>query len=197
MYKLLAVSAALLGSVSAWSYQVLPSTSFKSADGSFTFLTCQASTTFKAGYASQYNPSGQTPYAPSNSQVYDINLYAGINFVFEYEIFQTYKAKYTFNLAGLDFTPYGQVIEWNRFDAGHGFGFFARGYRYINLLKFTTKVVENVKTASWQYDQGTLPYQPTWDYNDNLLTEYTDPYWKFSLADWVDPNAILGFNTYY
>ena len=97
MYKLLAVSAALIGTVSAWTYQVLPVTSLTSPDGTFSYLNCQASTTFKAGWATQYN-SAQTPYQPSNSQSYGLNLNANINFDFQWELFETYEAQYTFTL---------------------------------------------------------------------------------------------------
>lgn len=179
---------------------IIPRFEIKNNDG-FVYYTGKLSYNANVGYTTMYNanPNAQ----PDNSQSYQLNIFAWANLVYDHESFEAYWANYQFQFDLFNIVPYGQTFSWNRADAGHGFAGHGAGFRDVQLLNFWTNVKENAKTCSWSAFNGNMPTEPVCAYNDDKITEYKDPVWKFNTGQYIVDNYdtpldwIVGGATYY
>lgn len=103
---------------------------------------------------------------------------------FRHELMEAYTATYDFTFQPVTFTPYGQTFEWSRFDNGDGFSMAPHAFWELQIGNFFTKVKENAKTC--QTTASTIHYtgsaSPVCSYNDDKVTEYYDPVWKYNVG---------------
>jgi hypothetical protein len=159
---------------------------------------------YNAGYTTQYNPQygANTPDA-SNSETYALNLFANAALTFWHEAFGSYYGQYDFIMDALDFTPYGQTVTWSRFDNGNGWKFDTWGYYNLNFGNWKTRVRENAKTCSWSALNNGGSFSPVCAYNDDKVTDYIDPVWKFNTGAYIVQQTdsfldnIYGAHNYY
>lgn len=199
MYKTLA-AAALVGAASAAQNVFTPMTfTWANSDNSMVYYTGTVSMTYDAGYTTLYN---QGNMMPDSSETYQLNLFAFANLEYQHEAFQAYTGIYDFKLNLLDITPYGQQVQWTRFDNGQGFTVSGAGFRNIQFGTVQTRVRENAKTCMWSAFSGTMPTAPMCSYNQDKWTDYIDPVWGFNLGNYLqsqgtDLSSFYGMANYY
>ena len=171
-----------------------------------------SSLTLNAGYQTLYNamPMGQqtqgpqpTP-GPDNSESYAFNIFANAMLTFQHEAMTSYMGTYDFTFQLLNFTPYGQTIAWNRFDAMQGFGVHGAGFRDLQIGYLKTRVRENAKTCKWSALTNSGNMTPVCAYDPDRMTDYIDPVWKFNaggaLLNAMNMGNLMGWygpGTYY
>lgn len=147
-----------------------------------------------------YNPE-HTTQMTDRGQNYAFNINAYLGVMFFHQAFEAYKSQYDTVFKAIDFTPYGQHVYWDRFDNKEGFGGGAKGYRYLTIGEWSTRIRENAKTCSWSALSGQLPGAHNCYFDDDKQTDYKDSVWKWSLTDYVlgkgQLTEVLGSHNYY
>jgi hypothetical protein len=206
MYKALALTA-LAGSVAANSWSWNWNTAIMNSDNNYNYyqlsLTAEFDTGYQTLYNRQYSSNAYQAAMPQSSQSYELNIFSWFKFTFWHQAFESYYATYDYKLDLIDFTPYGQAVEWSRFDSwrngGNKFNAYTQGYRYANFLNMWTNVKENAKTCKWSvFDIQDSNYQPTCSYNDNKVYEYQDSVWQYNLpTEQSIMQDILGYHQWF
>lgn len=185
MFKALSFAALIATTQAAWdSY----SKSFNLVIGGKTYYTATVGYNVKVGYTTQYNaPTSPAAASPSTTESYGFNIFAKVIPFFEHEAMTSYKGRYDFVMNLLDVTPYGQNVEWTRFDNGEAFATTVSGYRYVGVADLMTVVTENAKTCSWNAlaSPAQSPAAPVCAYDSNTETKYVDPVWKFNAGEQI------------
>ena len=193
MYKTLA-AAALVGTAAAMTPTTLFSWNFQNSDNTMSYYSGSMTYNYDAGYKTVYNGQPQAG-GLDRSETYAFNIFAWADLTFNHEAFQAYKASYDFRFDLIDFTPYGQTVQWNRMDNGQGFGMTTYGFRDFQVGQLKTRVTENAKTCSWSAFSATSPASPKCDYNEDRKTEYFDPVWKVDANNYIT-SSVSGLSNY-
>ena len=189
MYKTLALTA-VAGTVAAdfanlanpmGAQMSLFNVDIKDSNGNVMY-NAQSNIVVNAGYQTLYNYMNQNP---ANSESYSFNIFAGAMLTFQHEAFQSYMGTYDFAFQLLNFTPYTQVISWNRIDNGQSFGVQGAGLRDLQVGNFMTRVRENAKTCKWSVLTNGGDMSPVCAYDGDKVTDYIDPVWKYNVGQAV------------